>query len=328
MSSSEEKEALAILLKSKFEILQKNSWFTITFDLNTLQLLGKGSFGVVFSAYHINFKRKIAFKMIESEMGELKQTIDELLKMKTLKHPGILEILDYQLIMHNKLLVVVLIMEQGQMSLKDYFTEKPMGMSEPLLCQTMNALSSAISYAHQNKIVHCDIKPGNIILFQNKDAPGFKPKISDWGSAYEFKEFNHNSATKRKDGMFFTPMFLAPELHIFEDEKGKNKAGNFFAGDVYALGVTLLCCAGIEMSQLGGLAGEQDKECYEMKMKKLLKQLKDKGISEETVDKINRMIAFEPKERILPFIENKVIIILYNFLQMNLIFFITYDYDR
>ena len=304
---SEEKQTLDASIKLKLDILQKYAWFANTFDLSTLKFIGKGSFGVVFSVYHVNFKRTIALKVIEVEKNDLNQAIDELVKMKTLKHPNILEILEHRLIMHHKRLFLLLIMEQGLVSLNSYLAEKPMGMSESELCETMNALSSAVSYAHQNKIVHCDLKPGNIILFEILGNSGFCPKISDWGSAYEYKEFNNDSATKIKTGMNFTPAFLAPELHIFEEENETNTKGNFYLGDVYALGITLLYCAGIKLKEIKGISGEQDKECYEMKIKKMFKHLRDKDISEETIDKIKRMIMFKSKKRELPLLNgNKI----------------------
>ena len=313
--NSEEEEAMEDLVNKNLEILKKNAWFSNTFDLSTLEFLGKGNYGVVFSAYHKNFKRKIALKVIASKKERINQVIDELINMKTLKHGNILETLEHHLIFHKKLIFLLLIMEQGHISLKDYLTERPKGMNESELCETMKVLSSAISYAHQNKIVHCDLKPGNIILFKNSlrsDYSCYNMKISDWGSAFQFKEFNNDSATTVKSGMNFTPIFLAPELHIFEEGNEKIKKANFFAGDVYALGITLLICAGIKLKEIGGLSGEQDKEIYNIKIKKLLEKLKKNEISIETTDKIRRMIKFQAKKRVLPFLDEVKREVIYN----------------
>ena len=290
-------------------IMKSLPWFSATFDSSTLKIIGSGAFGVVFSVYHTNFKRLVALKVIEVEKEDLNEEIEELIKMKSLKHANILEILEHRLIFYgNEKIFFFMIMEQGLLSLNSYLSEKHNGMSEKELCETIRVLSSAISYAHQNKIVHCDIKPANIILFnidsKNSDLE-YIPKISDWGSAYEFKEFNNRLQTRRKTGMNFTSLFLAPELQFLEEEQSKIRKVNFFSGDVYALGITLLRCAGIK-KEIKGLSGEVEKEFYEPKLKKILNQLEDKGLSAETIEKIRRMIVFEPNERVLSLEENKV----------------------
>lgn len=231
-------------LKSKLEIFMKNDWFTRTFDLAKLKLLGKGSFGDVISIFHKKFNRTIALKIIEAKEDDLNQVINELIKIKILQHENILETLEHNLIIHNNQFFLLLVMEEGFSSLDHYIRKLPIGMNEGELCEIMMALSSALSYAHKKKIVHCDIKPSNIILYKSEATLSYIPKISDWGSAYEFKEINHDSDTT----------ILPPELHIiFEEKNAKKKRGNFFAFDVYALGITLLRCGGITMEQMGGM---------------------------------------------------------------------------
>lgn len=319
--SSQESQSLDKIFKKNLKILQGFPWFTKTFDSSDLDILGSGAFGVVISVYHKKFKRKVALKVVEAETQDLNEVIEELVKMKTLKHPNILEILEHRLILHKDQLFLLLVMEQGLISLNSYLVEKQMGLNEVELSETMKALCSAITYAHQNNIVHCDIKPGNIILFKKdskKDSKYEKsdyiPKIADWGSAYEFKDFNNHSATEKKTGMNFTPLFLAPELRYFLEGNDNAKKGDFFSGDVYALGITLLRCAGLKFQDIQGLSGEQDQQFYEPKMRKLLRQLKDdKGMSKEIIDIIKKMIVFEPNERSLPVMENKMEVKLNNF---------------
>lgn len=303
--NSEEEKALKDLENKNLEDLEKDIWLSKTFDLSTLELLGKGSYGVVFSVYHKNFHRKVA--LIASRKDRINQVIDELIRMKTLKHQNILETLEHHMILKRKLFYLLLVMEHGHISLKDYLTEQSRCMNESELCETMKMLSSAISYAHQNNIVHGDIKPANIILFKNNlfDYSSYVLKISDWGSAFEFKEFNNNSATSVKSGMHFTPIFLAPELHSFEEGNEKLKKVNFFAGDVYALGITLLICAGIKIGKIGGLSVEQDKKIYNDKVEELLIKLQKNDISKRTVRKIRRMIKFDSRKRVLPFLDEE-----------------------
>lgn len=299
--------------KPKLDILQKNDWFNKNFDISKLEFLGKGSFGQVFSIYHLKFKRRVAVKIIEAEPEGFNEIIYELVKMKSLTHPNILGVLEHSIIIHDKLHFLLLVMEQGLMSLDSYLNQNPVGpvgMNEDELCLAIDSLSSAISYTHQQRIVHCDIKPGNVILFQNdsqNNKSGYCLKISDWGSAYEYKEFNNNKATSVKPGMSFTPWFLAPELHIL-DKAGK---GNFFAGDVYALGITFLCCAGIKGKEIIDFSVEQSQEIYEDKLKKLLDLLRKKGISHVTQEKIKSMIKFNSKDRTLSNSQIEVKLILY-----------------
>ena len=284
--------------KTQLDILQKYEWFNSRFNISTLQFLGKGSFGAVFSVFHLKFNRVLAIKVIESETDKLNEIINELVRMKSLNHPNIIEILEHYILIEDDTLYLLLVMEQGLMSLDTYLTDNPNGMPEPELCKLIESLASALSYAHQKRIAHCDIKPGNIIIFPNdphQKNSSFCYKISDWGSSYEFKEYNHTN-TSVKTCMNFTPFFLAPELQMLEEKLGK---GDFFLGDIYALGITLAFCAGVGKKELLGFSFEQKKEIYDERLNVLLSRMESKGVSHKTQQKIKKMIAFECHERTL-----------------------------
>ena len=79
---------------------------------------------------------------------------------------------------------------------------------------------SALHYAHEMGIVHCDIKPGNIILAKNGDV-----MVSDFGIARSM-----DAATSTMVGIG-TPAYMAPELVRGEDPTPQS--------DIYSLGITI-----------------------------------------------------------------------------------------
>jgi serine/threonine protein kinase len=98
----------------------------------------------------------------------------------------------------------------------------------PLSESDWNALAIGIlkglSHAHSKKVIHQDIKPGNIMV--NKRG---EPILIDFGSA-SFQ----NKRDQGYDGGSRTPLYVAPERA--GGEKGTTKS------DVYSLGITLIVC--------------------------------------------------------------------------------------
>ena len=83
-------------------------------------------------------------------------------------------------------------------------------------------MADALAYAHSQKIVHRDIKPGNIIF--NPDNGDIK--ITDFGIA----KISDDSRT-RTGAVMGSPLYMSPE-----QLKGQKVTG---ASDIYSLGVTL-----------------------------------------------------------------------------------------
>ncbi|MFQ5615594.1 MAG: serine/threonine-protein kinase, partial [Anaerolineales bacterium] len=84
----------------------------------------------------------------------------------------------------------------------------------------LKALSAALGYAHAHEVVHCDMKPGNVMVDQ-----GGVIYLTDFGIA------RHAESTVTTLGVAGTPAYMAPE-QIREDPVSP-------ATDVYALGVML-----------------------------------------------------------------------------------------
>ena len=89
------------------------------------------------------------------------------------------------------------------------------------LCQK---IAVAVEHAHSKKVLHRDLKPGNILL----DGSG-EPHVSDFGLA---KQFDRGSDLTGTGQILGTPSFMAPE-------QAKGKADFGPTTDIYSVGAIL-----------------------------------------------------------------------------------------
>lgn len=304
--SSIEKDEQLLPFKYLIDLLPSIKWCTKRFEISTIKILGSGTHGAVFSVFHLKYNRRVVIKIGKQKKDNV-SLINELVKMKSLNHPNIVQILEHKTILHDNLFFLVLVMEQGLMSLETYLRKNCIGFKEQELYNAMISLASAISYAHTNRITHNDLKTANVILFPNEEGSEYCFKISDFGSAYELAEYESNIMSV-KSGMDFSPPFCAPEINLInEAEEGK---ADFFAGDVYSLGAICICCTGIRIKEIQCLSFVKIKEIYERNLSDLMIELEKKEFSKKTLDKILGMMAFDSGERVLPKETNKEIALL------------------
>ncbi|KAJ8601466.1 hypothetical protein CTAYLR_005708 [Chrysophaeum taylorii] len=143
----------------------------------TQQLLGSGTFGTVSLT---SFDRKMLVAVKRHRGG-----CEEAMTLLMLKHPHIVRLVDFA--------PGILVMEFGGRSLHDVLLT-----DEELPVSVLEDLASALSYIHSNRIAHCDLKPGNILVDYQK-----RVRICDLGEA-QFGRLN-----KQARG---TPGFWAPEV--------------------------------------------------------------------------------------------------------------------
>ena len=97
----------------------------------------------------------------------------------------------------------------------------------PHLVRTVRDVAAALAHAHENGIVHRDIKPQNILL----DRAG-RPFLTDFGLARDLFDSAHSSLSLEGQ-VLGTPAFMSPE-----QARGESHAVDARA-DVYSLGATL-----------------------------------------------------------------------------------------
>ncbi|XP_026408801.1 G-type lectin S-receptor-like serine/threonine-protein kinase LECRK4 [Papaver somniferum] len=198
---------------------------------NFKEVLGRGSFGTVSKGKLPNASQTIiAVKRIEPRMvneGE-KEFLAEMRAISRTHHRNLVQLLGYCHEGTNRLLVYEY-MVNG--SLADFLFKCKERPSWNVRVEIALSVARGILYLHEeckNQIIHCDIKPQNILMDQNNS-----PKIADFGLAKLLKQ----DQTKTFTAMRGTRGYIAPEWYR-----------NFpitVKADVYSFGIVLMeivCC--------------------------------------------------------------------------------------
>lgn len=143
-----------------------------------LEKLGEGTYATVYKGQNLLTNDIVALKEIhlDSEEGAPSTAIREISLMKELKHANIVRLYD---VIHTEK-VLTLVFEYMDQDLKKYMdTHGHNGALEPSLCKHfMYQLLRGIAFCHENRVLHRDLKPQNLLISQNGDL-----KIGDFGLA-------------------------------------------------------------------------------------------------------------------------------------------------
>jgi serine/threonine-protein kinase len=179
------------------------------------RILGRiaaGPLADVYRAFDTIQKTRVALKIPKSgdATGE-KEFLHEVQVATRLKHPNILSVLNASYIDDH----FVIAMELGDESLADRIERRT---STTRAMELASQALAALAHAHEHKIIHCDIKPENYILF-----PGNQLKLADFG----FAKISLRTLKASGSG---TIDYIAPEQAM-----GRPK----FQSDVFSLGLVL-----------------------------------------------------------------------------------------
>lgn len=198
--------------------------------------IGQGQFGRVYCAIHRHSGRLYALKDLEHRVFPTNKFLRELTYLVTLRHPHIVacHALEY----HPGGRYLVMDYCEGG-TLRDLVE----GEGEWVLKSKLKLITEVLwglDHAHRANVIHCDIKPDNILLVSAAD--GWRAKISDFGIA-RLTEITGNPNYGK--GYTGSPAYMAPERFY----------GKFsVASDLYAVGVLLyeLICRDRPFSGLPG----------------------------------------------------------------------------
>lgn len=146
--------------------------------------LGRGGMGVVYLVRHLGLQRRFALKLIRGPQGRGQHFFDrfqtEARALGRLKHPNIVEVTDYGVDPRGAGLPYLVMEYLKGRTLHELCrgSEMPPGRALPLL----EAIAGAIDYAHGEGVLHCDLKPSNVLVVGAENS-GEIAKILDFGLA-------------------------------------------------------------------------------------------------------------------------------------------------
>jgi beta-lactam-binding protein with PASTA domain len=195
------------ILKGRYEIIKP---------------IGFGGMADVYLARDILLDRQVAVKVLKDQFlkdkGQLAQFEREAKSAARLIHPSIINIFD--VCEEDGIHYIVMEYVEG-ITLKAYEEQKG-PLEIPQAVSIAAQLAAALQHAHKHNIIHCDIKPQNILM-----AEGLVPKIVDFGISRmvsdETMVFNAN---------------VVGSVHYFSPEQAQGEPVTA-QSDIYSLGVVL-----------------------------------------------------------------------------------------
>uniref|UniRef100_A0A3P8W491 non-specific serine/threonine protein kinase n=1 Tax=Cynoglossus semilaevis TaxID=244447 RepID=A0A3P8W491_CYNSE len=193
--------------------------------------LGDGAFGKVYKARNKETDALAAAKVIETKSEEeLEDYMVEIDILAKCDHHYIVKLLD-AFYYENKLWIMIEFCPGGAVDAT--MLELDRGLTEPQIKVVCRQMLEALDYLHGMKIIHRDLKAGNILLMLDGDI-----KLADFGVSAK-----NNKTLQRRDSFIGTPYWMAPEVVMCETIKD---APYDYKADIWSLGITLIELAQIE----------------------------------------------------------------------------------
>jgi eukaryotic-like serine/threonine-protein kinase len=189
------------------------------------RVLGEGGMGIVYLAEHEDIGSEVAVKVLrDATLSPARRTRFEQEKrsLALLEHPSIAHINDGGVLADGTPWFVMEYVDGIRIT--EYCRERNSSIHERL--QLFRLVCEAVQYAHGKTIVHCDLKPSNILV---KDDGAVK--LLDFGIARQLEADAQPSDMTRAGMRPMTPAYAAPEQILCTEITTKS--------DVYSLGVIL-----------------------------------------------------------------------------------------
>lgn len=312
--------------ESQFYIKDKRIMLPIqikeNYDFQQFKVLGSGAFGCVFQARNIRTGNFHAIKRMEfinsADLFNITKEINILYRL--LPYGNIVNFKQNYSDIANSAMYIA--MEKGDHSLEEYISRNENGViPSKILHQIMIDIIFALVYSYRESVVHSDIKPGNIIVFENSQKRSelsnvHSSKTSEENLIFKLNDFGSGTLKISKndlrlqDHMSYTVLYAAPEVKKAEAEEEdeekldykkideKQKYLNYEKADIFSFGMTLLNCCGLGKDVLAKLNRVENEDEFEQEIKRIMDIIsKKKEYSAELLKVIQGMIKYKKEER-------------------------------
>ena len=196
-------------------------------NYKAIKQIGSGGMGSVYLAERIDgvFEQQVALKIVKpgiSSFEIISRFEEERQILARLQHPNIARLLDGGL-SDSGLPYFTMEFVDGE-PITEYCDRKNLTIEERL--QLFQKICNAVLYAHQNLVIHRDIKPGNILVREDGIV-----KLLDFGIAKVFEHDNNRKDLTRTGISVMTPEYASPE-----QVRGETVSTST---DIYSLGLIL-----------------------------------------------------------------------------------------
>jgi formylglycine-generating enzyme required for sulfatase activity/serine/threonine protein kinase len=199
-------------------------------DYEIKKELGRGGMGVVYLAHNKLMGRdevlKVMGRNIMERPGVLDRFLREIRAVARLRHPNI--VTAYSAVRVGESIVFAMEFVDGLDLARMVKAKGPLPVAHA--CHFVHQAALGLQHAHEEGLVHRDIKPGNLMLA--KKGSKATVKVLDFGLAKATREEHVDSALTSQGQALGTPDFIAPE-QILDAPNADVRA------DIYSLGATL-----------------------------------------------------------------------------------------
>jgi serine/threonine protein kinase len=189
--------------------------------------IGQGQFGRVFCGNLRTTGQLVALKELSHVSAPTPQFLRELWSIISLRHP---HIVTGQALEHTKT-GRYLVMDYCEGGTLRNLMEQGSGLTLAEGLRIITGILAGLEHSHQQGVLHCDIKPENILL--TLKSAGWMPRLTDFGIARRFPAVASAAGTTRESSSsscMGTPAYMAPERFY---------GLSFPSSDLYAVGIIL-----------------------------------------------------------------------------------------
>ena len=256
----EKKNCESELKKNKIDYYSIENFGFNKFDVDEYTIdtqIGEGAYGKIYKIFDKNQNSFAMKKNIIHDNNQIPSIIKQYIIMQKLHHPNILNLKGISLQKLDSTTTSIYVqMDLAKLDwleeIKLRAVENPKRLySEVELLNILKQVTAALAYMQKINVVHRDLKPHNILIFEN-----FIYKIADFGETEFLKEnpFGDENSKKMEDTKSIrgTELFMSPILYqaLKRFKSERDIVHNSYKSDCFSLGLCILNAASLSLDVL------------------------------------------------------------------------------